>query len=205
MNIVTRAVNILTNPRVEWPRVAAEPATTGGLLGGYALPLALLPLLGTILSALLAVPALAYLGGSLWTWVIVSGILSVVLGLAVMFAMSLIADALAPNFGGVRNPVGALKLLVYSGTAVWVAGFLSFVPVIGFLIWLLGFAYAAYLIYLGSISVMRIPATSAAVYTAVVVVIWIVLSILVSLLIGLIVAVAVLGSAVASGAGYLLR
>jgi hypothetical protein len=207
VSIVQRATNILTRPKEEWPRIDAEPATAGGLLMGYALPLALLPVLGTIIGGLLfrdQFAAMPGLGGAFWSFIIASALIGLVLGLAVLYVMSLIADALAPNFGGVRNPVGALKMLVYAGTATWVAGFLSFIPVVGWLIGILGFIYAAYLIYLGSTAVMKVPSTSAGGYTAVVIVIWIVLSLVVAFIVGLIVAAVVLGGTVASG-GYMLR
>jgi hypothetical protein len=204
MNIVQRAINILTNPKSEWPRIDAEPATKGGLLTGYALPLALLPFVGTVIGALLLSGAMGPFAGAGIVFIIVSALVGVVIGLAILFVMSLIADALAPNFGGVRSPVGAMKLLVYSGTATWVAGFFSFVPVVGWLIALLGFGYAAYLLYLGSQAVMKVPQGSAAGYTAVVIIIWIVLSFVAAFLIGAIMAMVFLSTAV-SGAGYMYR
>jgi hypothetical protein len=205
MNIVSRATNILTQPKSEWQRIDAEPATPAGLLTGYALPLALLPLVGSVLGALLFASFLPYAGAALWTFVLGSAVIGLILGLVIIFVMSLIADALAPNFGGVRNATGALKMLVYSGTATWVAGFFTFIPIVGWLIALAGFAYAAYLIYLGSMAVMKVPASSAAGYTAVVIVIWIVLAFIVNMVVGLIVATFLLGSAALTGAAALSR
>src|SRR5262245_46660965 len=43
MDIATRVTNILTKPAVEWPVIAAEPATVQGLLRDYAAPLAVIP------------------------------------------------------------------------------------------------------------------------------------------------------------------
>lgn len=205
MNIVARAINILTQPKPEWQRIDAEPATTGGLMTGYALPLAVLPLIGSVLGALVFASFLPYTGASLWTFVLVTAALGLVLGLVLLFVMSLIADALAPNFGGVRNSIGALKMLVYAGTATWVAGFFAFIPIIGWLIALAGFAYAAYLIYLGSMAVMKVPAGSAAAYTAVVILIWIALNFVISMIVGLIVATFVITSATVVGVGALAR
>jgi hypothetical protein len=205
MSIVQRAIGILTNPKTEWSRIAAEPATPGGLMTGYALPLALLPLIGTILGALLFASQYAFVGAGIWTFVLISGVIGVIIGLAVLYVMSLIANALAPNFGGISNPLGALKLLVYSGTAVWVAGLLSFIPIIGWMIWIAGFAYAAYLIYIGSTAVMKVPADRAAGYTAVVILIWIALSVVVGFIVTLVMAAVFVGAAVTGGAGYMMR
>ena len=202
MNIVQRAINILTKPKAEWPVIDQEPATASGLITGYALPLALIPAVMTILGGLLFAGLMGPFAGAGIVYLLVVAMLGLVLGLAILYVMSLIADALAPNFGGVKNPIGALKLLVYSGTAVWVASIFSIIPVLGWLIALLGYAYAAYLIYLGSTVVMKVPATSAAGYTAVVMVIWFVLYLAVSMVIGLIVASLFFSSAVVGMGSY---
>ena len=39
MSIVERVKNICLTPATEWPVIAAETATAGGLVGGYAAPL----------------------------------------------------------------------------------------------------------------------------------------------------------------------
>jgi hypothetical protein len=203
MNLVQRATNILTTPKTEWPRIDHEPATAGGLMTGYALPLALIPAAVTMLFGLLFASMLGAYAGAGFIYLLVSAALGLALGLAVLYLMSLIANALAPNFGGVRNPIGALKLLVYSGTAVWVASIFSVIPGLGFLIAIAGYAYAGYLIYLGSMSVMKVPTGSAGGYTAVVIIIWIGLYFMITMIIGLIVAAAFLTGAGGYGAGYL--
>ena len=47
---------------------------------------------------------------------------SYVLGLASVYVLSLIVDALAPTFGGQKNSVQAFKAVVYASTASWIAG-----------------------------------------------------------------------------------
>ena len=205
MNLVSRATNILTNPKTEWPRAAAEPASARELLVGYALPLALIPAILSVLFGLLFASMLGPYAGAGIVYLLVTAALGLVLGLVVLYVMSLIANALAANFGGVSNPNGALKLLVYSGTAVWVASIFSIIPVLGFLVVIAGYVYAAYLLYLGSTSVMQVPADRAGGYTAVVILIWIGLWVVVGLVIGLITAALFLGAAVTGGAGYMLR
>lgn len=200
MSIVQRAINILTQPKTEWPRIDAEPATAGGLMTGYALPLALIPAVVTVLFGLLFASMLGPYAGAGIVYLLVTAALGLALGLAILYVVSLIANALAPTFGGVKNPIGALKLLVYSGTAVWVASIFSVIPVLGLLIVIAGYAYAGYLIYLGSMSVMKVPPASAGGYTAVVIVIWIGLYFMVSMIIGLIVAAAFLSAAATGGA-----
>lgn len=175
MNLVQRATNILTQPRPEWDRIAAEPATTQSLFVNYALILALLPVLGTILLGLLSADAAGPAGALGLGFFIMTAIIGLVVGLGVMFLMGIIANALAPSFGGVKNSLAAMKLVVFSATAIWIAGLFNFIPYVGFLIGLAGFAYAAYLLYLGSMVLMRVPQGNAIGYTAVLIVIWIVI------------------------------
>lgn len=177
MSIVNRAKNILTSPKTEWPIIGAEPATTGGLMT-YAAILSGIAQLCSIVGALLlsgAMGAIGTAGAMGTTFVIGSAVVGWVLGLAIIYLMSIIAGALAPSFDGQKDNLAALKLLVYAGTAVWVFSFLSIIPVLGSIAALVGFAYAIYLIYLGAPHTVRVPEGKAGGYAAVVVIIWIIL------------------------------
>lgn len=198
MNLVQRAINMITQPRPEWARVDSEPATVAGLFTGYAVILALLPLVGQLLMGLL------FAGVFGFTYFLVMGIVGYVVGLAVLYAMILIANALAPSFGGTRSDVAAAKLLIFAATPIWLAGLLGFIPGINIIVMLVGFGFAAYLLYIGSTIVMKIPADKAAGYTAVVIIIWIVVSFIASAIIGAVVLSAVVGTA-AIGGGMMLR
>jgi len=166
---VARIQNILMKPGAEWDVIANEPATVQGLFTGYAAIVALLPAVGGILGALAGGllfhsvfgTSAALIGG------IVGAVIGYVLNLAVAFVFSLIVDALASTFGATPNKVEAAKVAVYGFTASWVAGFFSFIPLLGILIGLAGFAYSCYLIYLGIAKVMKPPADKAVAYAAV--------------------------------------
>jgi hypothetical protein len=192
MSLIDRIKNILLTPKTEWPVIAGESATTGSLFTGYALILAALPLVGALIGGL-ALGGL--IGGAGMGFVLVPAILGYILGLAILYLMSIIANALAPSFDGQKDPIQALKLLVYSATPIWLAGLLSFIPGIGFLLTLAGFAYGCYLIYLGAQSLMKVPEQKSIGYSIVTVVIWIVLTFVISgVIIGAIVA-GMIGSA----------
>lgn len=199
MNIVERAKNILTKPKAEWAVIDGETTTVGGLFTGYAVILALLPVIGTLIALALSLGPYRYFG---MNYFLISAIAGYVIGLGILFLMGIVADALAPSFDGTKNQISAMKLVVYSGTAMWVAGFFAFIPGIGFLIGLVGFGYAAYLLYLGSIAVMKVPQDKAVGYTAVVIIIWIVLAMIITGIIvgGLI--TAVIGGAAITGAAF---
>lgn len=190
MNVVDRAKAILSQPKTEWPKIAAEPATIGSLLTGYAAKLALLPLLGTLIAAVLAIGPYRYNGLGYGISVAIAGY---VLTLVVAVAMAYIVKAIAGGFDGKGDEVAGMKLVVYSATAVWVAAFFAFIPFLTFLISLAGFAYAAYLINLGAGPVMNVPAAKQVAFTIVVILVWIVL--------GLVVGGLVIASITASFAG----
>jgi hypothetical protein len=108
----------------------------------------------------------------------VTAIVGYVLSLAGAYVMALIVDALAPGFGGTKNPVGALKVVAYGATAVYVAGVLKLVPMLGVL-GIIAACYSIYLMYLGLPVVMKCPRDKAPGYTAVVVILYIVVAIVV--------------------------
>jgi hypothetical protein len=201
MSIVERAKNILTSPKTEWPIIGAEPATTGGLMT-YAAILSGIAQICGIIGSLFLSGAMGALGaaGMGMSYIIGSAVVGWLLGLAIIYVMSIIAAALAPSFDGQKDNLAALKLLVYAGTAVWVFSFLSIIPVLGSIAALIGFAYAIYLIYLGAPHTVRVPESKAGGYAAVVVIIWIVLYfILTAVVIGALMT-GLLGSAAMGGA-----
>lgn len=198
MDIVQRVTGILMRPRPEWERIDHEPASTGGLITGYAAILALLPLLGTVLAGLL-------FGGVFGlSWFLVSAIVAYVVSLAVLFAMIFITRALAPNFGGVGSEAAAAKLLIFAATPIWVAGIFNFIPGLNLLVMLAGFGFAAYLLYLGSSIVMKVPADRAAAFTAIVMIVWFLIGAVVGAVLTGIALTLVFGAAAISSAGSLL-
>jgi Yip1 domain len=193
MSLIDRVKNIIITPKTEWPVIATESATTSGLFTGYALLLAVLPVIGAILGGLVIGSLFGAAGMGI---ILVPAIVSYVLGMAILYLMSLIANALAPSFDGQKDPMQALKLMVYSGTPMWLAGFFAFIPGVSILLSLAGFAYGAYLIYLGATPLMKVPEQKTIGYTIVTILIWIVLSmVIVGIVMGAIVA-----SMVGSGA-----
>lgn len=195
MSIVDRAKNILLTPKTEWPVIAAEPATTGSVLT-YAAILAVIPLIGTLLSAVIFTGGL----GLGFNFVLASAVIGYAIGLGILFLMGIISGALAPSFDGQNSQLAGLKLIVYASTPVYVAGILNIVPGLNFIAMIAGLVYGIYLIYLGATPVMGVPATKTGGYTAVIVVIWIVLQMVISAVIVGAVMSAFFGSAMLAGA-----
>ena len=184
MNLADRAKNIVLTPKTEWPLVDAEPTTVKDIYTGYVVPLALIPAVAGFIGASLigvSVPGL----GTVRTGVgvgLASAILQFGLSLALVYAMALVIDALAPTFGGRKDMLSAFKVAAYSMTPTWLAGIFAIIPAISFLS-LLGL-YGIYLLYLGLPRLMRAPEDRAVAYTAVVVLAAVVLSIVLAGVIG---------------------
>jgi len=188
---VDRAKNITLAPAAEWPTIALEPATVGGLFTGYIIPLAAIG------------PVCAFIAQALFFHHLLIGVaaaaLSFVLELVGVFVIGLIADALATSFGGVKNPTQALKWVAYANTPRWIAGFANLIPILGSFIVLLASLYGLYVLYLGAIPVMAIPQDKAVGYTVVVVVCDIILFAIVGALVGILVTAMAAGALITSG------
>lgn len=198
--IVARIKAILSSPQTEWPVIAVEPATVGGLYRNYICIVAALPAIAQFIRGSLI--GYGGFGVHMHTPIgigLLGMILHYLLTLVVVYLLALIVDALAPSFGGSKSPVQALKTVAYAWTAGWVAGIAVILPWIGWLIAIAGAIYGIYLLYLGLPHTMRAPADRAGGYTAVTVIIAIVLSWVVALMVGGIIGTAMLSSASMAG------
>lgn len=181
MNPISRAISVLTTPAPAMTKAAGETATTQGLVVGYAAPLSALPAVTMLVLTLLRV-------GGLLGSIIVNLILMLIatwlirdLGVTVLIGLGL--AALAPNFGGRKDSVNAMKLAVYAGTPIWIAAFLmvllvSLVPTLGglaYIVLLAGFAFAGYIIYVGCGPLLGVPQNQAPVVAGVATLAWLVL------------------------------
>ena len=115
------------------------------------------------------------------------GLVQMVLGyglaLAMVYVVAMIADALAPSFGGQKNSMNAMKLVAYSSTAAMVGGIFALIPALGVLT-LVTAIYSLYLLYLGVTTLMKVPQEKALRYTAVLVVCTIVVGAIVGTILG---------------------
>jgi len=174
MNLVDRIKNILTSPRTEWQVIETEPGEVGYLFTNYVAILAAIPAVcGFIGTALVGYgPIRIGIGAAL-----VSAIFGYILSFVIVYIVALIADALAPSFGGRKDFASALKLTVYSYTPAWLVGIFSLIPALGIL-GILGL-YAFYLFYLGASPLMKVPPERSVTYTVAVVVCGIILTIVI--------------------------
>jgi len=174
MDIVARAQGMLMRPREEWAVVAGEPADTKSLFMGYAVPLAAIPAVMGFLAALL------WTGGRGLFGALLASIVSYILGLVGLWVIGKVVEFLAPKFGGAADEPQAMKLVVYSYTAAWVAGIVLIIPVIGGIIALLGALYSLYTFYIGAPIVVRVAENQAFIFTIAVIVVAIVIGVVIA-------------------------
>ena len=190
--IVSRIRNILLQPTAEWRVIEHEPTTVQALFARYAAPLAAItPICSVLGQQLFGVgfgtfhfrpPILSSLVG---------GLVSYALSLLATFVFGLVIDGLAPSFGGQRDRLKAMKVAVYSATAIWLAGVFGLVPLLA--IFTLVGLYSLFLLFRGLPILMHAPQGKTLGYTAVVV--------LVMLLVQALIAYVVFALAASLGAG----
>lgn len=187
VSLFERVKNIIVTPKTEWARIDAEPATIGSIFTSYVLILAAI---GPI--AMLIGQQVFGVGGFGYTWKppiaysVGSAVLTYLLSLVAVYVSSLVIDALAPSFGGTKDPVKAFKVAAYAATPGWIAGIFNIIPMLGWLA-LIGALYGLYLLYLGLPRLMRVTEDKAVGYTVVVVVVQIVLYFVAAFLVGMLV------------------
>ncbi|WOB08308.1 Yip1 family protein [Piscinibacter gummiphilus] len=170
MNLVQRVQDILLRPTTTWPAIEQEPADVASLYTRYVLILAAIPAVaGFIGMTLIGVGGFGMHIRVPFMWGLTNMVVSYVLSLVMVFVIALIVDALAPNFGGTKSQINALKLVAYGATAGFVGGIFGLIPSLSVL-GLLAALYSIYLVYTGLPVLMKCPPGKAAGYTAVVVV-----------------------------------
>lgn len=184
MNIVERAKNILISPKTEWEVIKNEQSTVADLFTKYALILSLIPVIAGFIGQSLVGISLGPFGSFKVPVVngLIYAVLYYVLTLAGIYLVAFIVDALAPSFGAQKDMISSLKVVVYSYTAVWVAGIFQILPMLAILS-ILGL-YSLYLLYLGLNIVKGSPADKVLGYTAVVVIITIVVYFVIGAIVG---------------------
>jgi hypothetical protein len=168
MSLIERVKNITLRPNAEWPVIAGEPSSLGGLYAGYVAPLAAINPIALFIGLSIIGVSIPFMGT--YRAPFFSGLTQAVLSFALVLVgvllMAAIVNALAPTFGGQRNLNAAFKLVAYSATPGFVAGVLSLFPPLAMLE-LLAALWGLYLFYTGVPVVMRTAREKALPYTVV--------------------------------------
>jgi hypothetical protein len=184
--VIQRARSLLVSPRTEWPVIAAEPATVTDLYREYIAIMAAIPPVCEFVKVSLL--GYAWHGFRVYRRGIGAGlvdaIVEYVIALIAVYVLAVIIESLASNFGAQPNRVQALKVVGYSYTASWVAGFAQILPGLYGLFALAGVIYSVFLLYLGLPSAMKVPPEQAGGYTAVIAIIALVVGWVIALITG---------------------
>jgi len=172
MNLIERVKNILLTPKTEWDVINGETATTQSLLMGYVLPLSIVSAAGSLLRGLLFAGTLGL------KFFIVTAAIGFIAAIVSFFVTVMIVDMLAPSFGSEKNMGKSAQLVAYSGTPSYVAGLLSFIPVISWILALAAWGYSVYLMYLGIGPIKKTPEDKKVVYMIVAFIIMIAISLI---------------------------
>jgi hypothetical protein len=177
-----RVWKILSTPKAEWVKIAAEPMSVRSVMLGWVAPLAAIGPAAKLIGS----QVLRYMGDGMhmpepFTSALTEAVVGYALTLLAVYVMALIVNGLAVTFKGKREFVRALKLAAFGGTPVYLAA--------GFEIWpplqLLEIAglYSLYLILAGLPIMMHVPRKRALAYTAVAMLTGIALAILQALIV----------------------
>jgi len=181
-NIVQRVINILTKPKQEWEVIATEQPNAMKLIGGYALILALIPAVSSIIKySLIGFSFMGYttrsLGSGIQTGLV--QLLSAVIG---VYLLAWVIDLLAPSFESEKNFGRSLQLAVYASTPQWVAGILLlFSTTMSMLILVIGL-YAIYLFVVGLPVLKNTPKDKVVGYVALTIIAMIVIAVVLGLI-----------------------
>jgi hypothetical protein len=185
MNLVERAKKLILQPRAEWQVIDAEPHTVQDLYTNYVMILAAIP-------AVCAFIGLSLIGigvfGATYRVPIGAGVahlvVSYLLSLGWVYVLALLIDALAPNFGGQKNFIQALKLAAFTPTPAWLAGVFYIIPSLSIIASLLSL-YSLYLLFVGLPILMKSPEDKTIPYLAVILIAAIVLTVVMVTITGL--------------------
>lgn len=157
--ILSRAYDLLRQPKKEWEQIKAEETTIPNILIGYVAPLAAIPpvcdLIGSALfNRLLTIEPGEALIRAVVTWVVSIGL---------VFFLGVLVNVLADNFDGDKDELSAQKIAAYSLTPSFLSGVFSLWPPLW---WVSLFALGAmvYIMFRGLPILMKAPADRALAY-----------------------------------------
>ncbi len=183
MNLIERVKNILVTPKTEWEVINGETATPMSLLTSYVLPLAIVSSVGTILKYFFFAPTLG-MGTNFMIGMALVGFIAAVIA---FYLSAIIIDMLAPSFSSEKDLNKSAQLVAYAGTPSYIAGLLSFIPIIGGLLTFAAWGYGIYLMYLGIGPLKKTPEDKKIVYMLVAFAIMIVIYLVIAAILGAIV------------------
>ena len=179
MSIVGRAFRLISNPSDEWDVIADEAASAKGVFFGYAMILAVIPMVVEIpFSIWYGMEALRSKGISSdpeaigLTPFVAMALIRYLVALLALIAVILIVHLIVSTFDPWTKIVQSTKLMAYATTPAWVAGLISGVPIIGPLLTFIAPIYVIFLIQIGLHPVVGVSGGRGILLTIVIVLIY---------------------------------
>jgi hypothetical protein len=176
MDLVWRAGNILYQPRREWAAIAAERCTIPALYLGYVAIVAGL--------ALVVEGAAGLLAGVPLGMAVDTALAGYALALADIALLAVVANFLAPRFGGVADLTQSFKLAGFGCTPAWLGSLFLLLPGIGRMLALAADFYGVYVYYTGIEATMQVPRGRRLLYLVTVLILTLALAAALALLFG---------------------
>ncbi|MDZ7290187.1 MAG: YIP1 family protein [candidate division KSB1 bacterium] len=177
MYLIKRLQNILLSPKMEWLAIKREALTVAQIYGKYLLVFAALPSAGYLLS---------FIGTPNFIAALRLAIISYVVWLLTFNFATVIVDLLAPTFASKRNINYAFRLVSFSLVPMLTAGLLSFIPVLGLILYVIGAAYSAYVCYYGLPVLLQTPEDKVVPYTVTTIVTVLIIYFVIMIVLGII-------------------
>src|SRR6187551_3718526 len=112
--LVGKVKAILLKPKEEWPKIAADPSTPGDIVTRYAIPLiAIGPIASFVGGQIFGYGAFGFSYRPGLVAGLTTAVVQFVAALIAILVVTLVADFLAPKFGGEANRRQACKWIVY--------------------------------------------------------------------------------------------
>ena len=171
MEQLDRAISILKSPLTELNKVKGEQVSKDYLIKQYIAILAVIPAIAYIIGMGIVGINMGMFGSFKYPIesAVVGGILTYILTIVGVYVLSIVINALAPNFTSKQSEIQALKLAAYAYTPVILGGIFNIIPVLS-IIALLFALYGLYILYLGVPVLMETPNDKALTYTIVVII-----------------------------------
>ena len=150
-SIISRVQRLLLSPAAEWDVISGEAADVRKIYMNYVGPLVIAAAVASAIGlSVVGIGGFRFGIGTAFTTMIIQ----IVMGLAMVYVLAFVINALAPQFGATADMGQAFKVAAYSPTASWVAGLVMIIPALGILA-LLGGLYSLYLLYVGLPKLMK--------------------------------------------------
>ena len=148
-NLISRAKNMITQPKVTWDVIKTEETSIPNLLTGYVFPLALIPAIASFIGYGFIGFNVGFFGqASSIEWGISQAIITFATAFIGIFISAWVISQLAKNFGTTVSLNDAIKLVAYSYTPSLLSGVFYLISALTVLT-LIGGIYSLYVLYLG--------------------------------------------------------